>query len=69
MTDTFEELMQTIERNAVDGVFIINNVEVFINSWRTEKKLNEHKPKCHDPVGEYCVKIHGGTCMGCKYWY
>ncbi len=39
MGDTFEELLQTIERNTLDNKIIINNVKLFVKSWRKEREL------------------------------
>lgn len=42
MNDIFEELIQTIERNAVDNVTTISDVKLFAKSWREEFKLHEN---------------------------
>ena len=39
MRDLFDELLETIEKNAVDNKLTITNVEVFLKSWREEIKL------------------------------
>ena len=39
-TDTLEKLLQTLERNAKDNSMHITNVDLFVKSWRTERKLD-----------------------------
>ena len=40
MKDHFEELIQTIERNAVDNKATITNVFLWAESWRAEREMN-----------------------------
>lgn len=39
MKDVFEDLIQTIERNAVDNKATIENVKLWADSWRKERDL------------------------------
>lgn len=40
MKDHFEELIQTIERNAVDNKATITNVFLWAESWRAEREMD-----------------------------
>lgn len=40
MKDLFEELLQTIERTAVDNKATITNVKLFVDSWRKEREMD-----------------------------
>jgi hypothetical protein len=43
--DTFEKLIQTIEKNAVNNKATILNVALWAKSWRAERKLQENPDK------------------------
>ena len=49
MEDTFEKLIQTIERGSKDNVTLITNVEQFAKSWRLERKIDNEAVCDHTP--------------------
>lgn len=40
MTDHFEDLIQTIESNAVNNQITITNVKLWADSWREEREMD-----------------------------
>lgn len=70
MEDTFEDLLQTIERNALDNKMKINNVELFVKSWRKERELTLTIPVVVKPLPtEQCVKDWWGEGINDEYFW
>ena len=58
--DTFEELIETIERNAVDNKVTITNVKLWAKSWRDERKLDEERNEFDNLLGSALKKYDDG---------
>ncbi len=58
--DTFEELIETIERNSVDNKVTITNVKLWAKSWRDERKLDEERNEFDNLLGSALKKHDDG---------
>jgi hypothetical protein len=58
--DTFEELIETIERNAVDNKATITNVKLWAKSWRDERKLDDERNEFDSLLGSALKKHNDG---------
>jgi hypothetical protein len=58
--DTFEELIETVERNAVDNKVTITNVKLWAKSWRNERKLDEERNEFDNLLGSALKKYDDG---------